>query len=100
MHHRFGDAACRILARYATVTVVLPRHTRGVRAAPVSDAIRVVSRKPHRTAMYLDPSSASIVVQAVVGGVVGLGAFLKFYWRRLRMFGRANSDSTDGTNHS
>ncbi|MBP6772524.1 MAG: hypothetical protein KA154_05945 [Gemmatimonadaceae bacterium] len=50
--------------------------------------------------MYLDPSSASIVVQAVVGGVVGLGAFLKFYWRRLRMFGRANSDSTDGTNHS
>lgn len=50
--------------------------------------------------MYLDPSSASIVVQAVVGGVVGLGAFLKFYWRRLRTFGRANSDSTDGTNHS
>lgn len=50
--------------------------------------------------MYLDPSSASIVVQAVVGGVVGLGAFLKFYWRRLRSFGRTDRDVTDGTHHS
>ncbi len=99
MHHRFGDAACEVqsksvemngrrwhllgtrpgqppgLARYATVTVVLPRHTRGVRAAPVSDAIRVVSRKPHRikAAMYLDPSAAQAAARRAGGGTAHRG---------------------------
>jgi len=38
--------------------------------------------------MYLDPNSGSILVQAIVGGVVGLGAVLKLYWGKIRSFGR------------
>jgi hypothetical protein len=44
--------------------------------------------------MYLDPSSGSILVQAVIGGVVGLGAFLRLYWGKIRSLGRRGSDQS------
>lgn len=34
--------------------------------------------------IYLDPGAASIIVQGIIAGVVGIGAFFKLYWRRLR----------------
>lgn len=34
--------------------------------------------------LYLDPASGSIIVQAVIAGVVGVGAVLKLYWGRIR----------------
>ena len=38
--------------------------------------------------MYMDPSSGSIIVQAVIAGVVGIGAILKLYWGKLRNIGK------------
>jgi hypothetical protein len=32
---------------------------------------------------YLDANSGSLLIQAVVAGVAGVGVFLKFGWRRL-----------------
>jgi hypothetical protein len=32
---------------------------------------------------YLDPGAASIVVQAIVAGVVAVGAGVKLYWSRI-----------------
>jgi hypothetical protein len=32
---------------------------------------------------YLDPGSGSMLVQLMVGGLAGLGVFLKFYGRAL-----------------
>jgi Flp pilus assembly pilin Flp len=33
--------------------------------------------------MYLDPGSASFIVQAVIAGVVGIGTAVRLYWDRL-----------------
>ena len=35
-------------------------------------------------AQYLDPGSSSILIQVLLGGVVGVAAFFKLYWHRLR----------------
>lgn len=46
--------------------------------------------------MYLDPGSGSFIVQAVIAGVVGVGAVLKLYWVRLSAIfkrGQISSDS-------
>jgi hypothetical protein len=32
---------------------------------------------------YLDPSSGSMILQALAGGVAAAGVLGKFYWRRL-----------------
>jgi hypothetical protein len=34
-------------------------------------------------AQYLDPGAASIIIQAVIAGVVAVGAGLKFYWSKI-----------------
>jgi|ABSQ01.1.fsa_nt_gi hypothetical protein len=34
--------------------------------------------------MYLDPGSASFIVQAVIAGVVGVGTGVRLYWGKLR----------------
>ncbi|MBK9979819.1 MAG: hypothetical protein IPP20_18235 [Gemmatimonadetes bacterium] len=44
--------------------------------------------------MYLDQNSGSILVQAIVGGAVGIGAIVKLYWFKLRTFGRRAEDSS------
>ena len=35
-------------------------------------------------AQYLDPGSGSILIQVLLGGVVGLAAILKLYWHKIR----------------
>jgi len=35
-------------------------------------------------AQYLDPGSGSILIQVLLGGVVGLAAVLKLYWHKIR----------------
>lgn len=35
---------------------------------------------------YLDPSSGSILIQIVLGGIAGFFVLLKIYWRRIRRF--------------
>jgi hypothetical protein len=34
-------------------------------------------------AQYLDPGAGSIIVQAVIAGVIGLAAVLKLYWGKI-----------------
>ncbi|OQB33769.1 MAG: hypothetical protein BWY07_00630 [Candidatus Hydrogenedentes bacterium ADurb.Bin170] len=33
---------------------------------------------------YLDPSSGSVLIQIILGGVAGFFVLLKIYWRRIR----------------
>lgn len=33
---------------------------------------------------YLDPGTGSIVMQAILGGIVGVLTFLKMYWHRVK----------------
>jgi hypothetical protein len=35
-------------------------------------------------AQYLDPGSGSILIQVLLGGLVGLAAVLKLYWSKIR----------------
>jgi hypothetical protein len=34
---------------------------------------------------YLDPGTGSVVLQAIVGILVGVGITLKIYWERIKM---------------
>jgi membrane associated rhomboid family serine protease len=45
-----------------------------------------VSHLTGRAEAYLDPGTGSMVVQLVVGGLVGALALMKLYWRRLKAF--------------
>jgi hypothetical protein len=33
---------------------------------------------------YLDPSSGSILIQIILGGIAGFFVLIKIYWRRIR----------------
>jgi len=33
---------------------------------------------------YLDPGSGSIIIQAVIGALIGIGITLKIYWEKLK----------------
>jgi energy-coupling factor transporter transmembrane protein EcfT len=35
---------------------------------------------------YIDPITGSIVIQAIIGGFVTVGFFIKMYWRKLVKF--------------
>ncbi len=37
-----------------------------------------------RAHAYLDPSSGSILIQIILGGIAGFFVLLKIYWRRIR----------------
>jgi hypothetical protein len=39
---------------------------------------------PPLSAQYLDPGSSSILIQVLMGGVVGLAAVFKLYWGKIR----------------
>lgn len=38
----------------------------------------------HPAHAYLDPSSGSILIQIILGGIAGFFVLLKIYWRRIR----------------
>jgi membrane associated rhomboid family serine protease len=46
---------------------------------------------------YLDPGTGSMVLQLVLGGVVGALAIGKLYWRRLKAFVLRRNQSDDST---
>ncbi len=35
---------------------------------------------------YLDPSSGSILIQIILGGVAGFAVLLRIYWRKIRRY--------------
>ena len=40
---------------------------------------------------YIDPGTGSIIIQAVIGALVGIGITLKIYWQKFKeIFSRAN----------
>jgi hypothetical protein len=46
-------------------------------------------------AQYLDPGAGSLVVQLVIAGLVGAGALLRIYWRKLTALFRRVRGSSD-----
>ena len=44
---------------------------------------------------YLDPGTGSMLLQLLLGGVVGLLTILKLYWHRIKaFFGKGDEDET------
>lgn len=49
------------------------------------------------SAQYLDPGSGSILIQVLIGGLVGLVAALKLYWGKISgLLHRPKTPSGDG----
>lgn len=42
--------------------------------------------------MYLDPGTGSVVVQAVLAAVLGVGVFIKLFWGKISSLFRKNND--------
>jgi hypothetical protein len=38
------------------------------------------------SAQYLDPGAGSILIQAILAGIVGIATFTKIYWHKIRGF--------------
>ncbi len=51
---------------------------------------------------YLDPGSASMIVQMIIGAIAGVGIAVKVYWHKIKGFfdrdTRHKVDSDTGTN--
>lgn len=46
---------------------------------------------------YIDPGTGSIILQAIIGTVVGVGIAVKLFWHRiLKFIGIRKTDQTDG----
>ena len=35
---------------------------------------------------YLDPGSGSLIIQAIIGGIMGLAMVIKIYWHKIKSF--------------
>ena len=58
----------------------------------------VAAAAPGTAHAYLDPASGSIILQAVLGGIAGVGLLLKLYWHKLlKLFGvgKAEEEPSD-----
>jgi hypothetical protein len=51
------------------------------------------------TLAYLDPGSASIVVQMLVGGLAAAAVSLKLFWRRVLHLLRIRREDSDPAEH-
>lgn len=45
--------------------------------------VRLIWITACRTCAYLDPSSASILIQVLLGGVAGVAVVVKIFWYRI-----------------
>ena len=48
---------------------------------------------------YIDPGTGSLLIQVVIGLVVAIGASIKIYWRRIKLFFNKNErleENNDG----
>jgi hypothetical protein len=51
-----------------------------------------------KTILYIDPGTGSIIIQAIVAAVVGVGIAVKLFWHRiLKFLGIRKSIKTDDT---
>jgi len=49
-------------------------------------AIGIVVLVPATASAYVDPGSGGLVIQVVIGAIVGVGVTCKLYWSRIRSF--------------
>jgi hypothetical protein len=51
---------------------------------------------------YLDPGTGSIIIQAIIGAIVGAGVVVKVYWRKIRSLfgGKKNTDKKENDDKS
>lgn len=67
--------------------------TRDRRLARILIAACALLLAPRNAWAYIDPGSGGMVLQVIVGAVVGVGVALKMSWRRiLGWFGRRDRD--------
>jgi hypothetical protein len=64
----------------------LTQRTTGHRHRWISVAATALLIPTAAGAQYLDPGAASIIIQAVVAGVVAVGAGIKLYWSKISGF--------------
>lgn len=44
---------------------------------------------------YIDPGTGSVIAQAIIGGIVGIGAIMKVYWHKIsKIFGKTNTSTS------
>jgi hypothetical protein len=46
-------------------------------------------------AQYLDPGAGSVIIQAIIAGVVGVATVVKLYWVRIRGLFRGRSGKSE-----
>lgn len=44
--------------------------------------------------MYLDPGTGSVVVQALLAALLGIGVFIKLFWGKITAIFKKKNDST------
>lgn len=53
--------------------------------------LSILAKPPH----YLDPGSGSILIQLILGAVLGLGVMVRVFWKNIKAFftlGKTNSE--------
>lgn len=47
---------------------------------------------------YLDPGTGSLVLQVIVGGILGVGVIVKAYWNKIKsLFTKSKKPATETT---
>ena len=44
---------------------------------------------------YLDPGSGSIIIQLILGAVLGLGVFVRVFWKKIKGFFTRNNRQSE-----
>ena len=59
--------------------------------------LRMFQSSVSESRSYIDPLTGSVIVQAILGGLAGVGVAMKMYWHRFtEFFGRrSNQTGTD-----
>ena len=58
----------------------------------IAVALTVLAANPAQ-AQYLDPGAGSVMVQAIIAGVIGVATVVKLYWSKIRGLFRPRSDT-------
>ena len=66
---------------------------------PVLAAIGILAM-PRLAHAYLDPGTGSIILQALIGGLIGAAALARIYWHRLKSFFRRDSPTPPPTDQN
>lgn len=65
------------------------------KSSPAFVLILAILCMPRPAAAYLDPTSGSLLLQIILGGVAGLAVIFKLFWHRLRGWFRPGREEQD-----